>query len=81
MGETFFSLAYEIMGVPTHKITHFKDRENEELLTTIVDLNEEKRLSTILKITAYQHQTIILYSKKVLPHSFIKGDLVLYQVT
>lgn len=40
--------------VPTHKLTYFYESKNEELLAAVVDLAEEKRLLTILKIVEYQ---------------------------
>lgn len=41
------------IGGPTHRVTHFKEGENEELLATTMDLAEEKRLNIVLRITAY----------------------------
>ncbi|KAL5843029.1 hypothetical protein ACOSQ3_013632 [Xanthoceras sorbifolium] len=61
----------------THRRVRFNTEQNKDLLTTNLDLIEEKREAARLKIAVYQQRVARYYSRKVKIQRFKKGDLVL----
>ena len=87
-GETPFALAYGLeavipleVGLPTIRSEVFEELNNNQVITRDLDLAEEKREATLIRVAAYQQQLSNSYNKKVHPREFKVGDLVLRQVT
>ena len=87
IGETPFSLTYGYEAVvpteislPTHRVTNFVARENEEALRSELDLIDEKREQAYLRMAAYKQRTSRYYNKRVKQRGFQVGDLVLKAV-
>ena len=87
-GETPFSLAYgyeamipvEVGLSSLRRLTYNQD-QNQELQRIELDLIEEKRDQSQLKIASYQQRTARYYNSKVRNREFKLGDLVLRKVT
>jgi len=87
-GETPFSMTYGVEAVlpieieaPTLRTVVHNDEDNAEGLSGGLDLLEEKRLDSQLRLAAYQQRTARYYNKKVRQRRFIPGELVLKRVT
>ncbi|XP_024023680.1 uncharacterized protein LOC112092255 [Morus notabilis] len=87
-GETPFSMAYGVEAVlpieietPTLRTVVHNDDDNAEGMNGELDLLEEKRLNSQLRLAAYQQRTTRYYNKKVRQRRFVPGDLVLKRVT
>ena len=87
-GETPFALAYGLeavipleVGLPTIRSEVFEELNNNQVIMRDLDLAEERREATLVRIAAYQQQLSKSYNKKVHPRKFDVGDLVLRQVT
>ncbi|XP_059654984.1 uncharacterized protein LOC132301775 [Cornus florida] len=83
-GETPFSLAYGTEAViptevetPTIRTLAWGEESNNQLLEHNLDLLEEKREATTIRLAAYQQRLMNSYNKKVRHMSFNPGDLVL----
>ncbi|KAL5766246.1 hypothetical protein ACOSP7_016863 [Xanthoceras sorbifolium] len=61
----------------THRRATFNAEQNEDLLTTNLDLIKERREEACLKIVVYQQRMGRYYNRKVKPRRFKKGDLML----
>ncbi|KAL5820937.1 hypothetical protein ACOSQ3_022819 [Xanthoceras sorbifolium] len=61
----------------THRMVTFNAEQNTDLLTTTLDLIEEKREAARLKIAVYQQRVARYYNIKVKIRHFRIGDLVL----
>ena len=66
---------------PTLRTVIHNDEGNTEGLNGELDLLEEKRLDSQLRLAAYQQRAARYYNKKVWQRRFIPGDLVLKRVT
>ncbi|XP_024026812.1 uncharacterized protein K02A2.6-like [Morus notabilis] len=87
-GETPFSMAYGVKAVlfieietPTLRTVIHNNDDNAEGMNGELDLLEEKRLDSQLRLAAYQQRTTRYYNKKVRQRRFIPGELVLKRVT
>ncbi|XP_024026659.1 uncharacterized protein K02A2.6-like [Morus notabilis] len=87
-GETPFLHGYGVETVlpveietPTLRTVVHNDEDNAEGMNGELDLLEEKRLNSQLRLVAYQQRTARYYNKKVRQRRFTPGDLVLKRVT
>ncbi|XP_024017454.1 uncharacterized protein LOC112090422 [Morus notabilis] len=87
-GETPFSMAYGVEAVlpieietPTLRTVVQNNDDNTEGMNGELDLLEEKRLDSQLRLAAYQQRAARYYNKKVRQRRFVPGDLVLKRVT
>ena len=85
--ETPFALAFGVeavipleIGMPTIRTTEFDVRTNEDSLRKDLDLVEEKRDLTMVRLAAYQHRLRREHNKNVKTRIFQVGDLVLRKV-
>ncbi|KAJ4702888.1 Rve domain-containing protein [Melia azedarach] len=88
IGETPFSLSFGFeaiipaeIGIPTYRITNFQEKKNYEALNLNLDLLEEKREESHIRVAVYQQRIARYYNKKVKARRFMEGDLVLRMVT
>ncbi|GAV74523.1 hypothetical protein CFOL_v3_18003, partial [Cephalotus follicularis] len=65
------------IGVQSPRVVHFSEENNEEGLRTLLDLVEELRDKSAIKVTAYQQRVGRYYNKRVNPRPLREGDLVL----
>ncbi|KAL0413484.1 UNVERIFIED_CONTAM: hypothetical protein Sradi_1550100 [Sesamum radiatum] len=86
-GESTFSLVYGTeamipaeLGIPSHRIMHFSEGHNNELLKENLDLLEELREKAFLSVQRYKNIMINAYNKRVKARSFQVGDLILRRV-
>ena len=86
-GETLFSLGYRMeavfpveLGLPTCRVAYFDDERNEELMRLELDLLEEKRVDSQLRLVAYQRIATKYYNKKVKQRGFCDGELIFRKV-
>ncbi|KAL0445717.1 UNVERIFIED_CONTAM: hypothetical protein Slati_1699600 [Sesamum latifolium] len=86
-GESPFSLVYGTeaiipaeLGIPSHRVMHFYEECNNDLLKESLDLIEELREKTFIRIQRYKNTMINSYNKRVKARSFQVGDLVLRRV-
>lgn len=77
MGETLFSLAFDIeavipieIGVPTYCITKYVKANSELALRSKLDLLEEKRNHVELKNVVYKQRRVWYYNSKVRSRRF-----------
>ncbi|GAV74355.1 hypothetical protein CFOL_v3_17835 [Cephalotus follicularis] len=84
-GESPFSLCFgsEAMipmeiGVHSPKVVHFNETNNEEGWRNLLDLAEEPRDKTAIRVAAYQQRVSRYYNKRVNPRPLREGDLVLH---
>lgn len=68
------------MNLPTGRVAHFDEESNDELMRLELDLLEEKRVESQLRLTAYQRKATKYYNKKVKQRSFNIRELVLRKV-
>ncbi|KAL0420632.1 UNVERIFIED_CONTAM: hypothetical protein Slati_3086100 [Sesamum latifolium] len=85
--ESPFSLVYGTeaiipaqLGIPSHRIMHFLEGHNNELLKENLDLLEELREKAFLRMQRYKNIMINAYNRRVKARSFQVGDLVLRRV-
>lgn len=88
MGEMPFSLAFGAeaiipaeIGMTTHKTKNYNSGKNEEGFRNNLDLLEEKRDETALRVTTYKQKMAKYYNSWVKAKRFAVGDLVLRKVT
>ncbi|GAV57752.1 hypothetical protein CFOL_v3_01288, partial [Cephalotus follicularis] len=65
------------IGVHSPRVVHFNQTNNEEGLRALLDLVEELRDKTAIRVTAYQQRVSRYYNKRVNPRPLREGDLVL----
>ncbi|GMP79563.1 hypothetical protein CsSME_00035051 [Camellia sinensis var. sinensis] len=75
--EAVIPLEVRILGIRTHGV---EDGTNEAFLTRDLDLLEERRERSAIRLGAYQQQLARVYNKKVKPREFKVGELVLRKV-
>ncbi|KAL0454672.1 UNVERIFIED_CONTAM: hypothetical protein Slati_0806400 [Sesamum latifolium] len=68
------------LGVPSHRIMHFSENHNNELLKENLDLLEELREKAFIRVQRYKNIMINAYNRRVKARSFQVGDLVLRRV-
>ena len=85
--ETPFSMTYKAeavipieLGFPTLRTDQFSIEENNHLLSTNLDLVEERRKVAAVKIAYYQQRFRQGYDKEVKLRPLAPGDLVLRKV-
>ena len=69
------------IGTPTYRVQHFDPLINDELQCQSLDLLEEKRNQTMIKVAAYQGKVARYYNARVKIQRFRIGDLVLKGLT
>jgi hypothetical protein len=86
-GETPFSLAYGSeavipleIGLPTLRTSEWEPTRNDLAQSQALDLLEERREQTMIRLASYQQQLKKRYNKNVWSRSFQQGDLVLRKV-
>ena len=86
-GETPFAMAYGMEAVipleaemPTLKTTAIDAGLNEPMIGKDLDLLEERREAALIRLAIYQQQMSKGYNRKVRPHPFSIGELVLKKV-
>ncbi|GAV80972.1 hypothetical protein CFOL_v3_24431 [Cephalotus follicularis] len=67
--------------VHSPRVVHFNEANNEEGLRNLLDLVEELRDKTVIRVAAYQQRVNCYYNKRVNPRPLREGDLVLRNVT
>ncbi|GAV84954.1 hypothetical protein CFOL_v3_28396, partial [Cephalotus follicularis] len=65
------------IGVQSSRVVHFTEENNEEGLRCLLDLVEELRDKTAIRVIAYQQRMSSCYNKRVSPRPLRQGDLVL----
>ncbi|GAV61596.1 hypothetical protein CFOL_v3_05123, partial [Cephalotus follicularis] len=63
--------------VQSPRVMHFSEENNEEGLRNLLDLVEELREKSTIKVAAYQQRVGRYYNKRVNPRPLKEGDLVL----
>ncbi|KAL0427927.1 UNVERIFIED_CONTAM: hypothetical protein Slati_2967500 [Sesamum latifolium] len=86
-GESPFTLVYGTkaiipaeLGIPSHRIMHFSENHNNELLKENLDLLEELREKAFIRIQRYKNIISNAYNRRVKTQSFQVEDLVLRRV-
>ena len=67
------------IGLPTVR-TSVPDPANEESKIKELDISDELREATTIRVASYQRRLVISYNKQVKPRMFQPGDLVLRKV-
>jgi len=87
MGDTSFSLAYKTETIipvnicmPTLCTRKIDQSQNTIQLCFAQDQLGERRQQAQIRITAYQQEIKVAHHKKVKPHEFRVGDLILKRV-
>ncbi|GKA83830.1 reverse transcriptase domain-containing protein [Tanacetum coccineum] len=82
-GETPFSLTYGSeavipieIGMPTYRIIHFNEAQNEEEMRLNLDLSQERREAAAICEARYKKKVEQYYNKRVRPMSFKVGAFV-----
>lgn len=68
------------VGFPTIRTDQFDNNRNEQLRFTSLDLIEERRELTAIKLAHYQQRLTQGYDKGIETRAFMPGDLVLMKV-
>ncbi|KAL0444641.1 UNVERIFIED_CONTAM: hypothetical protein Slati_2186800 [Sesamum latifolium] len=83
-GENPFTLVYGTeaiipaeLGMPSHRILHFDEEHNSQLLKENLDLVNELRETAFIRIQRYKNTMINAHTKRVKARRFQVGDLVL----
>ncbi|GAV73545.1 hypothetical protein CFOL_v3_17029 [Cephalotus follicularis] len=63
--------------VQSPRVVHFTEDNNEEGLRCLLDLVEELRDKSAIRVTAYQQRVSRYYNRRVSPRPLRQGDLVL----
>ena len=86
-GETPFSITYGSeavipleTGFPTMRTNQFNNDSNDQLLSTILDMIEERREVATIKLAHYQQKLRQGHDKGIKARTFIPEDLVLRKV-
>ena len=87
MRETPFSMTYGIeamipseIGLSSMRISNFAPEENNDKLAEDLDLLEEQREMTLIRLADYQQKMAERYKRSMRPRKFVVGDLVLLRV-
>ena len=67
------------IGIPTLR-TEIPEETNAEAVTKDLDMTDELREATVVRIVSYQQRLTNMYNRRVKPHTFQDGDLVLRRV-
>ncbi|GAV77088.1 hypothetical protein CFOL_v3_20560 [Cephalotus follicularis] len=65
------------IAVHSPRVVHFNEDNNEEWLRNLLDLVEELRDKTKIRVAAYQQRVSRYYNKRVNPRPLREGDLIL----
>ncbi|GAV78924.1 hypothetical protein CFOL_v3_22389 [Cephalotus follicularis] len=65
------------IGMHSPRVVHFNETNNEEGLRNLIDLVEELRDKTVIRVPAYQQRVSRYYNNNVNPRPLKEGDLVL----
>ena len=68
------------LGIPGIRTQGVENETNDAFLARNLDLLEERRERTAIRLETYQQQLARAYNKKVNPREFQVGDLVLRKV-
>ena len=86
-GHTPFSLAFGTeavipieLEVPSHRVTYYDPKTNQNLLLESLDFVDEKREEADLRAAFHRLRVARYYNKKVRTRAFEIGDLVLKRV-
>ncbi|KAL0373211.1 UNVERIFIED_CONTAM: hypothetical protein Scaly_1002700 [Sesamum calycinum] len=85
-GESPFTLVWDRsdypaeMGMPSHRIIHFSEDDNTQLLKENLDLVEELRETIFVRTQRYKNTIISAHNKRVKACYLQVGDLVLRRV-
>ncbi|KAK4389972.1 hypothetical protein Sango_2060500 [Sesamum angolense] len=86
-GESSFFLAYGTealipaeLGIPMHRIMHFNEESNFQLLKEHLDLINEIREAAFIRMQRYKNTMINAHNRRVKTRHFQVGDLVLQRV-
>ncbi|KAL0462518.1 UNVERIFIED_CONTAM: hypothetical protein Slati_0139400 [Sesamum latifolium] len=86
-GESPFTLVYGTeaiipaeLGIPSHKILHFDEEHNSQLLKENLDLVDELRETAFIRTQRYKSMMINAHNKRVKARHFQVGDLVLRRI-
>lgn len=86
-GKTSFSITYGIeamhsveAGLPLPRLLHFNEVSNDELRRCKLDLLEEMRNDSQVKLASYQRKMTRYFNEKIKKRSFHRGELVLRKV-
>ena len=86
-GETLFSFSYGYeanvlveIGMSSLRWENFDQDQNHLLQRRKLDILDEKRRDSLLRVAAYQRRTVRYFNSKVKPRRFQVGDLVLRKV-
>ncbi|KAL0439424.1 UNVERIFIED_CONTAM: hypothetical protein Slati_2425400 [Sesamum latifolium] len=86
-GESPFTLVYGTeaiipaeLGMPSHRILHFDEEHNSQLLKENLDFVEELRETAFIRTQRYKSTMINAHNKRVKARRFQVGDLVLRRV-
>ncbi|KAL0411615.1 UNVERIFIED_CONTAM: hypothetical protein Slati_3751200 [Sesamum latifolium] len=87
IGESLFTLVYGMkaiipaeLGMPSHRILHFNEEHNSQLLKEHLDLADELRETAFIRTQRYKSTMINPHNKRVNARHFQVGDLVLRRV-
>ena len=67
------------IGIPTHR-TEIPEKANAEAITKDLDMTDELREATAMRIALYKQRLTNLYNRHVKPRAFQAKDLVLRRV-
>ena len=67
------------IGMPTLRID-IPEQPNTEFVIKDLDMTDELRKATVVRIESYHHRLANLYNRRVKPRMFHPGDLVLRKV-
>ncbi|KAL0443980.1 UNVERIFIED_CONTAM: hypothetical protein Slati_2120700 [Sesamum latifolium] len=86
-GESPFTLVYGTeaiipteLGMPSHRILHFNEEHNSQLLKEHLDLVDKLREMAFIRTQRYKSTMINAYNKRVKARHFQVGDTVLRRV-
>ncbi|KAL0405254.1 UNVERIFIED_CONTAM: hypothetical protein Slati_3839300 [Sesamum latifolium] len=86
-GEIPFTLVYGTeaiipaeLGMPSHRILHFIEEDNSQLLKEYLDLVDKLRETTFNRTQRYKSTMINAHNKRVKARRFQVGDLMLRKV-
>ncbi|KAL0444777.1 UNVERIFIED_CONTAM: hypothetical protein Slati_2200400 [Sesamum latifolium] len=87
IGKNSFSLVYGTeaiilakLGMISHRVLHFTEEDNSQLLKEHLDLVDELRETSFIRTQKYKSTMINAHNKRVKARHFQVGDLVLWRV-
>ncbi|GAV63255.1 rve domain-containing protein [Cephalotus follicularis] len=69
------------IGVHSSRVVHFNETNNEKGLRNLLNLMEDFRDKSTIRVVAYQQRASCYYNKRVNPRPLREGDLVLHNAT